>query len=494
MLISVQDAASQTWPAPEVHDASGGPVTVWNPVADGQGNIANFVLRDSRLRIGDTVAPFWRLPGDVDQLLAWIPVSAAGEAQASVPPAVLAASRGRTVTVFYAVMQGGVVTPLSAVLTLRVADFAAGDLPAPVVAEASGTPAVLDLNITAGNATVIVAPWPLIAAGQTFWLLAKGIRDDGSIYTERLSTPYAVQPAEVATGIRRVLERPQLLRLENASTLRLELKVDLTGGAVEASATLFPEGEVVMATVNLDLIAPTVVGAVNGILDPDTIPGNGVVVQVPVFGGRAVSQWVSVVFNGQGGSKEVTDRQQVTDASDVMEFVVSKAEVLKSINQAVTFEYKVALTDGGLYTTSDPVSLEVGEGYPTQPGVIDFEDLPLGDLAGVTDLGPCTITAGRISNTYPGAPHITGKHFEKPERGDFTIIRMHIPTTRLKFGFSTPGTVYLSVGYEDGRYLQFPITGNSWREFAQANISNRIKDISFEAPGVLFRLDNITVG
>ncbi len=286
VLISVQDAASQNWPAPEVHDASGGPVTVWNPVAGGQANIAKFVLRDSRLQVGDTVAPVWRLPGDVDQPLAWILVTAAGEAQAAVPPAVLAASLGKTVTVFYAVMKGGVVNPVSAVLTLQVA---------------------------------------------------------------------------------------------------------------------------------LNLIAPTVVGAANGLLDPGTTPDSGVVVQVPAYGGRAVGQWVCVEFNGQGGSKEVTDRLQVTDVSSVMAFAISKAEVVKNINQAVTFEYKVALTDGGIYTRSDPASLKVGYGDDT-PGETGFEHLPIGRIYAPMDLGIVSLefidplARVDVSDRNPSPPYITGKH------------------------------------------------------------------------------------
>ncbi len=247
-----------------------------------------------------------------------------------------------------------------------------------------------------------------------------------------------------------------------------------------------------MAAVKLDLIAPTVVGAANGLLDPNTIPDSGVVVQVPAYGGRAVGQWVCVEFNGQGGSKEVTDRLQVTDVSSVMAFAVSKAEVLKNINQAVTFEYKVALTDGGIYTRSDPVSLEVGDTL----GVIDFEDFPLGNVGRSTDLGPCTITSGLITNTYPGAPYITGKHFEKPAGASATELVMHIPAARVKFGFSTPGMVYLDVRFEDGSSTRLQLTGDSWNELERKNISNRIKRVVFYpsgSPGALVRLDNITV-
>ncbi|MBD8733668.1 hypothetical protein, partial [Pseudomonas sp. CFBP 13710] len=103
VLISVQDAASQTWPAPQIHDHTGGPVTSWSPVKPGttQANTASFVLRDMRLRIGDSVMPFWRVAGNADQAIPPITVSVAGEAQGAIPAPILAASLGKTAEVFY---------------------------------------------------------------------------------------------------------------------------------------------------------------------------------------------------------------------------------------------------------------------------------------------------------------------------------------------------------------------------------------------------------
>ncbi len=234
-----------------------------------------------------------------------------------------------------------------------------------------------------------------------------------------------------------------------------------------------------MATVNLDLIAPTVVGAANGLLEPHTIPESGVVVQVPAYGGRAVNQWVCVVFNGQGGSKEVTDRLQVTDVSSVMAFAVSKAEVFKNINQAVTFEYKVALTDGAIYTTSDPVSLKVGYG-DDRPGETGFEHLPIGPIYAPMDFGIVSLESIRpqaridVSDRNPSPPYITGKHIviERLAGGSqlgIAIFKLRRPCKKIKVGIACSKRISFSVvRYNGSEYWDFTQSieaGARWIEY-----------------------------
>lgn len=413
-LVSVRNATSETWPAPEIHDHTGSPVNSWSPVKPGtsQANIAHFVLRDARLKVNDAVAPLWLFSDGTGLGVDVITVTTAGEARTEIPAAVLAESLSKTVQVSYLPILAGVLEPLSETLNLQVLTFTYGQLVAPTIAEGA-----LDLNTFSGDAHVLAEPWPLIAAGQTFWLMAEGIHDDGSAYTERLPTPYTVQSAEVAAGIRRVLERPQLLRLENASMLRITLKVDFTGSSSETSATLFPVGEVSMNTVSLNLIAPTVVGAVDGMLDPSNIPGAGVVVRVPAYDGREIGQWVYVEFNGQGGSREVTPARQIVDLTTPMDFSISKAEVVKSKGSAGAFDYKVARVQQGAYIASVPVPVEVdvvgGAMLPTLRE--DFEQFQLGSFTSPVQLQGVTIefpngSQLQVKEEYSTAGAISGKY------------------------------------------------------------------------------------
>lgn len=169
-----------------------------------------------------------------------------------------------------------------------------------------------------------------------------------------------------------------------------------------------------MATVKLDLPAPVVTGAENGYLDPTTIPADGVTVRVPAYEGRAAGQWVYANFTGQAGSEEATASVQVVDATTPMDFKISKAEVLKNEGQAVTFEYKVARTQGALYSDSKSAPVEIAQGMPiTQPIREDFEAFVNVDPR-IIRLPGYRITASGggnfgLSESFQQPPFVTGK-------------------------------------------------------------------------------------
>jgi hypothetical protein len=505
LQLHVGEAAELPWPLPKVVDATNGEVSTWQPVKPGtsyDSNTATVVVTDSRILAGDTVAIIWRLPGGTDLTVPWM-LAGAGEGRVPVPSTVLARSLGQMVQVGYVVFRGAGADLVgnSGLINLQVAALNIGVLKAPAISEVIANTNRVDLNTFAGDAHVFIEPWPLIAAGQMFWLYAKGVFDNGSPYSVRLSAPYIVQPAELTSGIRRIVDRKQLLKLTNTSTLHLELRVDLTGDAIEASATLFPIGEFVMVTVDLDMIAPMVVGATNGILVPETIPDSGVVVQVPAYGGRSVDQWVYVEFNGQNGSREATSKRQVLDIHSVMDFVVSKSEVLKNENQAVVFEYKVGLTEAALYTTSRPVALELGDGLVHKPGVADFEDYALGQLEKTIDLGPCLLELAtsngaepKISNVYSLPPYITGKHYEVPTPAyGYVNLLMKSPALEVKLGFAAPYEMRCRVQFEDTTYSDTTVTGSGWVILNSKSTSNRIKEVNISLSVITIRLDNIIV-
>ncbi|MET3714234.1 hypothetical protein [Pseudomonas sp. PvP001] len=476
VLISVISGASQTWPMPEVWDASDKPVNPLNPVKAGtsDANTATVVVRDARLKPGDILAVVWRVEGR-DLAFDWANATN-GEARAPVPASVLAASLGKTVEVTNVILVGGTSGVASPTLSLRVLPLPESALSAPRFVEAAGTPPALNLDTFTGSATIAVDPWPLIAEGQTFWMYVKGTLDDGKAYSERLAGPYTVQPSEVTSGIRRVLERSLLLRLENASTLGVELKVDLSGTGLESAATLFPEGDAVMATVKLDLPAPVVTGAENGYLDPTTIPADGVTVRVPAYEGRAAGQWVYANFTGQAGSEEATASVQVVDATTPMDFKISKAEVLKNEGQAVTFEYKVARTQGALYSDSKSAPVEIAQGMPiTQPIREDFEGFVNVDPT-IIRIPGCEIALRNrgnfgLSEAFQQPPFVTGKSIVFTADAAYTgsiTYSFESPVRYFRLGVSQDESVIDRIGirFEGGGSIGFeePII-SGWVQF-----------------------------
>lgn len=227
-----------------------------------------------------------------------------------------------------------------------------------------------------------------------------------------------------------------------------------------------------MATVKLDLPAPVVTGAENGYLDPTTIPADGVTVRVPAYEGRAAGQWVYANFTGQAGSEEATAPVQVVDATTPMDFKISKAEVLKNESQAVTFEYKVARTQGALYSDSKSAPVEIAQGMPiTQPIREDFEGFVNVDPK-IIRLPGCQITVnGRgnfgLSESFQQPPFVTGKSIVFTVDAYMGSINYSFesPVRYFRLGVSQDESVIDRIGivFEDGISIGFqePII-NGW--------------------------------
>lgn len=385
LLISVQDATSETWPAPEIHDHTGSPVTSWSPVKPGttQANIARFVLRDARLKVNDAVAPLWLFSNGASLGVDIIIVTTAGEVRAEIPAAVLAESLSKTVQVSYLPILAGVPGSLSEALNLQVLTFTSGQLVPPNIVEA-----VVDLNRFAGDATVLATPWPLIALGQLYWLHASATLDDGTQHVETLANAQAVNADQVSVGLRIRLSRGFLLRLENATQLTLQLKVAFAANAAEGEAIMFPASDVNVVQLALTLPAPTVTGVVDGRLDPTDIPAEGVKITA-AYTGIAVDQWVSAQWVGVTAAlSQDFPAVRVTNANTPVEFVVAKAKVEASLFKAVSVVYKVARTQGAEAKTSEALPFEVER---PKGGFEDFERFPLGPVPEVI-LDGMTIT------------------------------------------------------------------------------------------------------
>lgn len=218
-----------------------------------------------------------------------------------------------------------------------------------------------------------------------------------------------------------------------------------------------------MATVKLDLPAPVVTGAENGYLDPTTIPADGVTVRVPAYEGRAAGQWVYANFTGQAGSEEATAPVQVVDATTPMDFKISKAEVLKNESQAVTFEYKVARTQGALYSDSKSAPVEIAQGMPiTQPIREDFEAFVNVDPK-IIRLPGCQIAVRGngnfgLSESFQQPPFVTGKSIVFTADAVYTgyiVYRFESPARYFRLGVSQDESVIdrISITFDDGRSI-----------------------------------------
>lgn len=219
-------SASLNLPEPTVKDAVDGVLDPMKVLSGGTATVAY----DGMLAT-DTITLIWN--GDN----AAVP-SQAGNTRGTVdfliPVKVLAAVLGKTFDVKYSVERGAEVLP-SQSLQLTVSVFAESNLPTPTITEA--TAGVLELNTFAGDAHVKVAPWPLIAVGQTVWLTVLG---PSGVPTIVILAAHLINSAEVAGGITAAVPRAGLETFANGSQLRVVCKIGFGGSNEESSATNLP--------------------------------------------------------------------------------------------------------------------------------------------------------------------------------------------------------------------------------------------------------------
>jgi hypothetical protein len=113
--------------------------------------------------------------------------------------------------------------------------------PTPIVPEVRGRNA-LDRRDAAHGATVTVAPWPSIRAGQQLWLRCLGTRADGTSLNRALRGPSApVTAGEITQGIEATIPLDYLEALGDYAQVKIQCKVSLDGSGASATATAFPE-------------------------------------------------------------------------------------------------------------------------------------------------------------------------------------------------------------------------------------------------------------
>ncbi|MNJ51968.1 hypothetical protein D3C77_472840 [compost metagenome] len=149
----------------------------------------------------------------------------------------VAASQGKTIAVRYTVVRGGSPSLLSEPLALTVGELSLGDLPTPIVPQVIDDK--LDLVSFEGNAQVKVDPWPLIASGQRYWIIARGTLENGENYQFYLANGLIVDSSHVSNGLSVDMARKELEKLKSSSRLSVEVKVAFAQGNDEAAARPF---------------------------------------------------------------------------------------------------------------------------------------------------------------------------------------------------------------------------------------------------------------
>ncbi|MNJ43761.1 hypothetical protein D3C77_387840 [compost metagenome] len=159
----------------------------------------------------------------------------------------VAASQGKTIRVLYVVIRGANPAMLSQPLDLPVSVLGQQHLPTPVVPQASG--GTLDLTRFTGDASVTVKAWPLIAAGQRYWISVSGTLENGSEHSFYVAHNQAVGISQVGEGLNHSLLRAELERFKHDSMLTVVVLVTFDGSSDMANARRFPEFGLTLKTV-----------------------------------------------------------------------------------------------------------------------------------------------------------------------------------------------------------------------------------------------------
>ncbi|SEO75916.1 hypothetical protein SAMN03159293_03871, partial [Pseudomonas sp. NFACC39-1] len=232
--------AAMNLTAPSVKEAGGtAPNQQLNPVA-GKDNLT-VVIPDYGVQPGDQVSVTWAGTAGDGSYTTPVQILPPNR-EITMPVSVIAYNLGKPVTVTYTVTRGSE-SPPSDSLNLAVQAMPVASLTIPLIRQAAqgGIGTELDLNKFTGHASVSVAPWPLIAAGQRVWLKCEGTAaSNGSNFTITLYAGSEVSSSQVTGGLSRPLLRSELERLRDGSALKIVLLVAFNGTNNQSEAITFP--------------------------------------------------------------------------------------------------------------------------------------------------------------------------------------------------------------------------------------------------------------
>lgn len=194
---------------------------------------------------------------------------APGHIDILVPAAIIGASIGKTVQLGYeARLEESKLS--SSWLDLTVEHIAPADLPAPRLPDVymEEETEFLDMRRFSGNARVQLAPWMFIALGQRICIAAIGQRNYPTHETLELVTALEVTSEQVSNGMDLTIPREWLSGLDDRSALTLKTFVTFDGSQDINTAHELPRTTHLLRVTDTELLAPIVMGAENGVLDP----------------------------------------------------------------------------------------------------------------------------------------------------------------------------------------------------------------------------------
>ncbi len=167
------------------------------------------------------------------------------QANVQLKPEFLAARHGKDLKFKWSLHQGNEPIGESPALELRVIKMIDGDprFPTPVIKEATGSvgQTVLDLQTFPKDATVFVAPWPMIAARQRIFLSIHVVLESGQPDVIILEQGREIDQKESVSGVFAKIPRKILHTLKSGTTINSSFKVSFYGGTEEEQYVALPE-------------------------------------------------------------------------------------------------------------------------------------------------------------------------------------------------------------------------------------------------------------
>ncbi|QXI16249.1 hypothetical protein [Pseudomonas hamedanensis] len=261
-----------------------------------------------------------------------------------VPAEVIGLSVGKTIDLSYTASLDGSVMR-SKVLRLTVEYISPAQLPEPRLPEIvveEGTK-FLDMRRFAGNPRVQLAPWKFIAPGQRVWMRVVGQRDHPTHETLDLVTALEVTSEQVRNGLELTIDRAWLNGLDYKSALTVETFVTFDKSPNIDAAHELPRWTQLLITSDTDLLAPTVEQVSSGVLDPELVPEQALI--IIAFNGMRLTDRITPQWCGTSGEGSPELASVNGSVEGIVKVAVGAAAVIANEGETVEVSYKL-MRDG----------------------------------------------------------------------------------------------------------------------------------------------------
>lgn len=226
-------------------------------------------------------------------------------------------------------------------LDLKVEHIPPADLPVPRLPEVvkiEGT-VFLDMRRFSGNPRVQLAPWKFIDLRQRIWINVVGQRNYPNHETLHLVTALEVTSEQVSNGLELTIDRSWLSRLDHRSALTLETFVTFDKSPNIDSAHELPRWTNLLLKSDTDLPAPTVTQTLNGVLDPELVSENAMI--VITYDGMLPTDRVKPWWRGTPGEGSPELETVNGNSAGSIEVAVSVSAVAANEGETVDVSYTV---------------------------------------------------------------------------------------------------------------------------------------------------------